>query len=466
MREVICALKSNDMLHNQDVVRLKIYIKRKYSNSDSKRRAFILSDAIHRLLDQHLTEFQETHREDIKKRLLHLAVSRGNFSINGQDVFKSCLLIENHPDDLMESMTGWLNARQSVKTIPLSTLKEFIMQIRPYTPDLIHLDLDLFLDHVEEKLAQESQVAYPIETAESFIEISAFEEVVGIAEEVSSDEESIPLSDAVKPAPLNPVIGIVTKTHSDINFLYSSVWASVPVASRSQRMFDSFGTYWTGIANRILNVFQRIPALISSLKMLGFDRTKAVMILVLSALVLVPLLVIIPYISEMISPPDKPPIVAEPDGLPTELRYHSVDTQRLKNYLIGRNSLLAEEPHFSEIIKTSKEFDIHPLLMFAITGQEQGFVPKDSSNAYIKASNPFNVYGSWTEYNGNITNSSRVAAQTVINLSKGRPANTDPFAWINRKYAEDKEWWKGVKSIFEDLKQHVETPLQTKTSSH
>ncbi|MGE5404134.1 MAG: hypothetical protein ACM3PP_04260, partial [Candidatus Saccharibacteria bacterium] len=162
MREVICALKSNEMLHNQDVVRLKIYIKRKYSNSDSKRRAFVLSDAIHRLLDQHLEEFHENHREDIKKRLLHLAVSRGNFSINGQDVFKTYLLIEDHSEDLVESMTGWINARQTVKAISLSDLKDFMVQIRPYTPDLIHLDLDMFLDHVEEKLAFESISALSI----------------------------------------------------------------------------------------------------------------------------------------------------------------------------------------------------------------------------------------------------------------------------------------------------------------
>ncbi|WP_165279926.1 glucosaminidase domain-containing protein [Paenibacillus protaetiae] len=146
------------------------------------------------------------------------------------------------------------------------------------------------------------------------------------------------------------------------------------------------------------------------------------------------------------------------DGLPQELRYTDVDKQRLADYLAKRSSLLAQEPYLSAIIAVSKQFDIHPLLLFAITGQEQGFVPATHKQAEQIANNPFNVFHSWKEYNTNITDSAEIASRTIVRLSKGRPEGVDPFAWINREYAEDPNWSKGVRTIFAALKQEVETP--------
>lgn len=142
--------------------------------------------------------------------------------------------------------------------------------------------------------------------------------------------------------------------------------------------------------------------------------------------------------------------------LPSYLQYTSINQEKLRKYLKKRNSLLADEPYFSTIIKTASKFNIHPLLLFAITGQEQGFVPKDNEKAKKIANNPYNVFHSWKEYNTNIQDSTEIAARTVVNLSKDRPEDADPFQWINRKYAEDKKWWKGVKKIFEHLQKEVE----------
>ena len=108
-------------------------------------------------------------------------------------------------------------------------------------------------------------------------------------------------------------------------------------------------------------------------------------------------------------------------------------------------------PYFSAIIRASKEFNLNPHILFAITGQEQSFVPKNHENANKIANNPFNVFHSWQEYNTDIYDSSRIAARTVINLSKDKPTNIDIFDWINNKYAFDKKWGKGVKEIFETL---------------
>ncbi|QED46892.1 hypothetical protein [Cytobacillus dafuensis] len=137
--------------------------------------------------------------------------------------------------------------------------------------------------------------------------------------------------------------------------------------------------------------------------------------------------------------------------LPPSLQYEEIDDRKLRDWLHGRNSLLADEPYFSTIIEVANEYNIHPLLLFAITGQEQGFVSRDHKDAEKIANNPFNVYYSWKDFNTNITESSQIAARTIVNLSKDRPADVDPIQWINRKYAEDENWWLGVSAIFKQL---------------
>ncbi|MCD9020962.1 hypothetical protein [Cohnella silvisoli] len=135
-------------------------------------------------------------------------------------------------------------------------------------------------------------------------------------------------------------------------------------------------------------------------------------------------------------------------GMPQQLRYTDIDTKALKQYLRNRDALLAEEPYFDAIVNSAREYDIHPLLLFAITGQEQGFVPKSKKNAEEIANNPFNVFHSWEDYNTNIRDSSQVAAKLIAKLGKSRPEGHEPFVWFNKTYAEDPAWSDGVRSIF------------------
>jgi hypothetical protein len=141
--------------------------------------------------------------------------------------------------------------------------------------------------------------------------------------------------------------------------------------------------------------------------------------------------------------------------LPDYLMYRNVNITSLKDYLKSRNSLLAEEPYLSTIISISKDFNLNPLVMFAVTGQEQSFVPKSCEDAYEIANNPYNVFNSWKKYNTNIEDTSIIAARTIVNLCKNRPENMDAFTWVNRKYSEDQRWSKAVRSIFEQLESNV-----------
>ena len=162
-----------------------------------------------------------------------------------------------------------------------------------------------------------------------------------------------------------------------------------------------------------------------------------------------------------VSPADYLGIVPNiPITLSEELLYKEINKAELVKLLNARNSMLAGEPYNSAIITASKEFNINPLLMFAITGQEQSFVPKGKPNSEQIANNPFNVYHSWYEYNTNVTDSARIAARTIIRLSKDRPEGVDPILWLNTRggaggYAGDRNWFIGVSRIFRMLKNDV-----------
>ena len=133
------------------------------------------------------------------------------------------------------------------------------------------------------------------------------------------------------------------------------------------------------------------------------------------------------------------------------LQYQSFDKKALHSWLEQRNSILATEPYFSTIIETAESFNISPLLLFSITGQEQNFVPKNHQYATEIANNPFNLFGSWKAYNTSIKESTRIAARTLINLGKDCPEDEDQIKWINKAYAADPNWHLGVSYFFNEL---------------
>lgn len=147
-------------------------------------------------------------------------------------------------------------------------------------------------------------------------------------------------------------------------------------------------------------------------------------------------------------------------GMPEYLKYKKVDLNALRAYLRNRNSMLAQDPYFMIVVNTCKEHNVNPLLLFAITGQEQGFVPRDSKHLWQILNNPFNVYTSWKSYNTTLKDSTEIAVVTIIEMLKDRPKGNDPFKWLNDRYAEDPKWWRGTKIIFQQLTKACEFGVQ------
>lgn len=137
--------------------------------------------------------------------------------------------------------------------------------------------------------------------------------------------------------------------------------------------------------------------------------------------------------------------------LQENLQYKEINEVALKAWLENKHSLLVTEPYFSTLMDTAKSFNINPLLLFSITGQEQGFVPSSHPYALQMANNPFNLYGSWEDYNTSIKEAAKIAARTIIRLGKDCPEGEDQIKWINQSYAADPNWHIGVSYFLNEL---------------
>ncbi|HBV98004.1 MAG: hypothetical protein JL50_01150 [Peptococcaceae bacterium BICA1-7] len=144
--------------------------------------------------------------------------------------------------------------------------------------------------------------------------------------------------------------------------------------------------------------------------------------------------------------------------LPEELVFKDIDAQRTIDWInsyLRKDSLIATPENLNTLIDVGRQFNVNPLLLIAITGQEQSFVPAGSSSRIL--GNPFNVYGSWESYSPGLETSAQVAARTIVSLSRGRPDGEHPIHWLNSAenpngmYATDPTWWRGVTWFFNSL---------------
>ena len=132
--------------------------------------------------------------------------------------------------------------------------------------------------------------------------------------------------------------------------------------------------------------------------------------------------------------------------------YQRFDYFRVKNYILfHRKGLIGEAEHYNLIIQMAKLNNIDPLLLFAIIGHEQAFVPLDAAYRDKIIHNPYNVYHSWLDYNTNLVDATQIAINTIKIRLKTKPSNTSSFEWLNLTYAEDPNWHLGVKAMYNQL---------------
>jgi len=141
----------------------------------------------------------------------------------------------------------------------------------------------------------------------------------------------------------------------------------------------------------------------------------------------------------------------EGSHLPKQLQYQNINEAILKEYLLSHNSMLSEDKYIELFIQVAMDYNVNPLLLVAISGQEQDFVPLNHEYADEMVNNPFNVYVSSKRYNTSFEDACKIAARTVLTSTEDRPDNAEPIKWINKTYAEDVSWHIGVSYFFNEL---------------
>jgi hypothetical protein len=152
---------------------------------------------------------------------------------------------------------------------------------------------------------------------------------------------------------------------------------------------------------------------------------------------------------------------------PQALQYKAVNADAIIAYLQKHHSALANANDVNAIIVAAKAHGLNPLLLIAITGQEQSFddTRRDTpGDVYRIEQNPFNVGGSWQTSHYPLSVSSEIVANFLAErLSKAPPGGENAIEWINDKnnhsgglYASlngspTPGWWEGVNGFFNQM---------------
>ena len=396
MKNVIDELKASFVLTRQEIERIKLYVVKKHPENSSKENAYILSRTMNEIIDRNLDGINIKEKNNIKKTILRSTILKDKENILKWDIFKAYMIETEENPKLKTPLLKWININQK-NLISQENLENYMVTIRNTS--------------YIEKAATISIKLQPKYNIFKFRGLSTYKYNIKCT------------IDEYKKKFLLKISLISKKTNTlmkDVSKLISSTKIALSILTLLILSLYSLNDKITITNNNILRYKNKSIATSYLSKIEKYDL----------------------YLTDVMS---------YHPYLPDYFNYKTIDKIKLSKFLNHKNSMLAEEPYFSAIIRASKEFNLNPHILFAITGQEQSFVPKNHENANKIANNPFNVFHSWQEYNTDIYDSSRIAARTVINLSKDKPTNIDIFDWINNKYAFDKKWGKGVKEIFETL---------------
>lgn len=427
MKTIISQLEEKEILSSLQVKRIREYINKKHRKSSPKDIAVIFSNTIHKILDEELSLFVGNNLEGIKKNILIEATKRKELYLSGLDIFNGVISIDEKGEKEVRLLEEWiLKNIQNVEGVNISQAingylyPELVQDKTIDLPELVELptvsSYRLQAKRRPKRLAIALVAILVFGTSVVFaaknqeiktrnIEDYIIESSQGLNEEDFNEEK------------LNRIL------QARLNLEDEEVEEEIVIEKEEIIIENKEPEIKKDeiIDKAIIEEFVEEEVVEEIVK----DQVESI----------------------------RNNIVATSryEGSDTALEYKEISVELLRSWLVKRGSILAEDDYFFPILDTAREYNLNPLLLFAITGQEQSFVPMKKSNASNVANNPFNVYGSWQKYNTDIYDATAIAARTLINLSKDRPSDVDPIKWINRKYAEDKNWWKGVSRHLKEL---------------
>ncbi|EFM12115.1 conserved hypothetical protein [Paenibacillus curdlanolyticus YK9] len=380
-----------------DVRNIRRYVQHKFADLPQDKHADIVADAVRRIIYKRLPEFADAIRQQITSRLIRSAVMERSGPVGADEIAEACLSCELDDPAIFEPFHAWVEQQLSLVIMP---------------------------DRLREAIRKANETA--IGAASS----GALNVWQTIAQTVAVDAEPF--------VPMSEGQGVVLPFQNQPVLDASGEGGAIALDPTSASAVKPLLPWFRHFGRR--SIYAALSGLLVAVTLFyGWSLSR-------------------PSVGDMIPPVGKPvPIAAKPsiNELPAALQYREVDREKLILYLKEKDSLLAEENNMKAIIKAAKQFDIDPLLMFAITGQEQAFVPRSNKKAFKIVNNPFNVFHSWKEYNTTIEKSAMIAARTIVTWSKGRPSDVDAFTWVNRGYAEDLNWSDGVRAIWKVMDRRI-----------
>lgn len=388
------AVEHASIISPRDVGNIRRYVRMKYAELPQERHAEIVADAVNRTIYRQLPEFDEGLRKRMTDSLIRSTVVKEKRPVTAVDVMAECSKLDWHRPELLQPLARWAGSKLAAG-LPLERVTSILEEAREGAASDGEAGLDV------------SRLAERLRSA-----ADAHRMLAGSELEAARLATVVPM---FQPA-------AAARMRRRQNILYGLLSLLLVTAMLCYGWLQSLT-----VADQPANgVEVHAP---SSEGQTGSDVTTATV----SAISLV-----------------------AGNELPATHRYRDIDQDKLALFLESRQSMLRMEPYRGAILDAARAFDIHPLLLFAITGQEQGFVNEDHKHAKEIANNPFNVYHSWQEFNTTIEHSAAIASRTIVRLSRERPAELDPVQWINREYAEDPNWHVGVNKLFETMKKSIE----------
>ncbi|OXM16423.1 glucosaminidase domain-containing protein [Paenibacillus herberti] len=373
-----------------DIHHIRTFIDDKYPDKPQSEKSEIVADAIRRIINQHLPDFAETVKKELTSRLVRKKLLGSVGTVHTGHIFEACLDLDIRDQRIVRPLRSWVERKLDVSVED----REFQRVLRLVNSN----DQQTPLDAVARELNA------PVAAAEP---------------QASSSLEKGDTASLLSGMPSTRILLSAVFAILLLGGLLVYIWSLVHKSNGAGTMpIVSASALEQQAAAGVKSQASGAP---------GKEAAAAA------------------------TEPGKKATPTFKNELPKSLQYSDIQYEELKAFLESRSSMLAEPKYMDAIIKAARHYNIDPLLLFAITGQEQSFVPEDHDRAKEMANNPFNVYYSWQSFNTTIEESSMIAAKTVVNLSKNRPGDQDPINWINRKYAEDQNWSVGVNDILDML---------------
>jgi hypothetical protein len=391
------------------------YIQVKYKNYSQEDRAIVFNDAVFKVLDKELKLIDDKKRQVLEQVIFEEARNRYEFFINGYDVVNGITSVENEGFLAVGLVEEWLSNHLDVG--------ERLEVVR---------DLKVYLDLDEPSVSDENPVSEDWLVENEIIENEFVDDVIDDDEpiEVITPEDVLNFFRALRKSLKRLTTVRLSKRGKSLMWSLLALLVFYLSSHYSQERLQPLMIMEEEATNPppAIDVKKVATIEIDIEPLLEKNQTNVIVSTI--------------------------PVDVLAGNMPL-IAYRPIDENALRNYLTAMDSLLSQSPYFEAILETAEAYNLNPLLLFAITGQEQGFVVLTESNAQRMANNPFNVFGSWQKYNTNIYDAAAIASRTIVLLSQDCPEGMNPLTWINRKYAEDKNWWVGVSKILDHLEDQV-----------